>query len=216
MVRPGRDPGHGSAKAEVRGLENMTPFDVVALVFLVGWFIVGYVQGIVRRVFGIIALVFALLVAAQLRQPLGDYLAQQWTNAPAEYSDMVAFGALFLAMWIALSVGIQLAYRPAPLLPRYPAVDEVLGGVLGLLEAALLLIVLLLVTDPYFTSTAGQSAAAGEFAPVRTLHDLLNSSLTADYLRHHVIPGIVGLLGFLFPSDVVQTFRSALAAWRLA
>lgn len=194
-------------------MENMTPFDVVALLFLVAWFIVGYAQGIIRRLFGIVALVFALLVAAQLRGPLGDYLAQQWTTAPAEYSDMVAFGALFVALWIALSIGIQLAYRPAPLLPRYPVIDEILGGVLGVLEGAILLIVLLLVTDPYFAGQSGQVASSGEFAPFRNLHGFLDDSLTAAYLRDNVIPNILAVLGFLFPHDVVDTFRAAFWSW---
>jgi len=191
----------------------MTPFDVVALVFLVAWFIIGYVQGLARRLFGIIALIFSLLVAAQLRGPLGDYLSQQWTNAPPQYADMVAFGALFLALWIALSVGIQVTYQPAPILPRYPALDEVLGAILGLLEGVLLLVVLLLVTDPYYATTAGANAAAGEFAPLRSLHDALNDSITASYLRDHVIPNILALVGGIFPHDIVDTFSAAIRSW---
>jgi len=189
-------------------MEDMTPFDVVAFLFLLGMFILGYVQGMARRIFGIIALVFSLLVAAQLREPLGSYLAQEWTNAPPAYSYMVAFGALFLALWIALSLGIQLAYRPAPLLPRYPVIDEILGGVLGVLEGVLILVVLLLVTDPYFLGSAGQAAAAGEFQPVRALHDLVTGSLTAAFLRDHVITNILAGVGFLFPTDVVDTFSA--------
>jgi uncharacterized membrane protein required for colicin V production len=189
-------------------MEDMTPFDVVAFLFLLGMFILGYVQGMARRIFGIIALVFSLLVAAQLREPLGSYLAQEWTNAPPAYSYMVAFGALFLAFWIALSLGIQLAYRPAPLLPRYPVIDEILGGVLVVLEGVLLLVVLLLVTDPYFLGSAGQAAAAGEFQPVRALHDLVTGSLTAAFLRDHVITNILAGVGFLFPTDVVDTFSA--------
>ncbi len=196
-------------------MEAMTPFDVVAFLFLVGWFILGYFQGLTRRAFGIVALLFSVVIAAQLRQPLGDYLAGEWRSAPTEYSYMVAFGALFLAFWIALSVGIQLAYRPAPLLPRYPAVDELLGGVLGVLEGAILLVVLILVTDPYFQSAAGKAAAPGEFSPLRSVHDLFDSSLTASFLRHQVISNVLAVVGFLFPNDVVETFRSGLAQLRL-
>lgn len=192
-------------------MENMTPFDVAAFLFLVGWFILGYFQGLTRRAFGIIALVFSLLIAAQLRQTVGTYLAGEWKNAPPEYSYMVAFGAVFLAMWVATSVGIQLFYRPAPLLSRYPVLDEIVGGVLGVVEGTIILIVMLLVTDPYFLSAAGKAAASGEFGPLRSLHELLDTSLTADFLRHHVIPNIFAVLGFLFPQDVVGTFRSALA-----
>lgn len=191
-------------------MEDMTPFDVVAFLFLLGMFILGYVQGMARRIFGIIALAFSLLVAAQLRDPLGSYLAGEWSNAPPAYSYMVAFGALFLAFGIALSLGIQLAYRPAPLLPRYPVIDEILGGVLGVLEGVVLLVALLLVTDPYFLGPAGQAAAAGEFQPLRALHDLVTDSVTAAFIRDHVIANILAGVGFLFPRDVVDTY-SALA-----
>lgn len=192
-------------------MEAMTPFDVVAFLFLVGSFILGYFQGLTRRAFGIIALVFALLVAAQLRQSVGAYLASEWQSAPAGYSYMVAFGAAFLALWVALSVGIQLFYRPAPLLPRYPVLDELLGGLLGVLEGLLLLMVLLIVTDPYFLSEAGKVAAPGEFSPMRSLHDLFDDSLTASFLRHQVIANLFAVLGWLFPQDVVAVFKSALA-----
>lgn len=192
-------------------MEAMTPFDVVAFLFLVGWFIVGYFQGLTRRVFGIIAMVFALLVAAQLREPLGSYLAREWQTAPDEYGFMIAFGALFLGLWIALSIGIQLFYRPAPLLPRYPVLDEILGGVLGVVEGGILLVVLLLITDPYFLSATGKAAAPGEFGLLRSLHDLVNDSLTASFLRHQVIANLLAVLGGLFPHDVVETFRFAVA-----
>jgi uncharacterized membrane protein required for colicin V production len=197
-------------------MENMTPFDVVAFLFLVGWFIVGYFQGLTRRIFGILALVFSLLIAAQVRAQLGAYLAGEWTTAPDEYGYMVAFGALFLALWVAISIGIQLAYRPAPLLSRYPVLDEILGGVLGVIEGLIVLVIVVMVTDPYFLSSAGQSAAPGEFTPLRSLHELFDDSVTADWLRHGVIPAIFAIFGFLFPQDVVGTFKAALArlTWR--
>ena len=197
-------------------MEDMTSFDVVAFLFLVGWFILGYVQGTARRIFGIIALVFSLLVAAQLRQPLGDYLASQWTTAPREYSYMVAFGALFTAFWVAISLGIQWAYRPAPLFQKYPVIDEILGGLLGIVEGGILIVVVLLVTDPYFHGTAGQTASGGEFPVFRALHDFLNDSVTAKYLRENVIPNILAVVGFLFPQDVRDVFPTALRLLRLA
>ena len=187
-------------------MEDMTPFDVVAFLFLVGMFILGYVQGLARRIFGIIALVFSLIVAAQLREPFGSYLAHEWTSAPPEYGYMIAFAALFLAFGIALSIGIQVTYSAAPLLPRYPVIDELLGGVLGVIEGGFLLAVLLMVTDPYFLSTAGQTAVGGEFAPLRAVHDFVTDSLTADFLRHSIIANVFALLGFLFPRDVVDAF----------
>jgi hypothetical protein len=160
-------------------------------------------------------MLFALLVASQLREWLGAYLAEQWQAAPSSYGFMVAYGALFLALWIALSVGIQLTYRPAPLLSRYPVLDEVLGGVLGVVEGMLLLVIVVIVTDPYFLSPEGQAAAGGEFGPIRWLHDLFNDSLVAGFVRDQIVPNLFVVLGFLFPKDVVDTFRSSLTnhAW---
>jgi uncharacterized membrane protein required for colicin V production len=196
-------------------MENMTPFDVVAFLLLMGMFILGYVQGLVRRAFGIIALLFSLIVAAQLREPLGTYLAHEWTTAPPEYSYMIAFGGLFLAVGVALSLGIQLTYHSGSLFPRYPVVDEVLGGMLGVVEGGILIVAFLMITDPYFQATAGHAAATGEFTPIRTVHEFMSDSLTADALRHSFIANLVAVLGFMFPQDVVETFTAAIRA-RLA
>ena len=98
----------------------MTPFDVAMFLALFGMFIIGYAQGLTRRLLGIAAILFSLGLAGQLRNWLGGYLAQQWTNLPADYGYMVGFGAVFVAAAVTLSFGIQISYRPAPLLYRYP------------------------------------------------------------------------------------------------
>jgi uncharacterized membrane protein required for colicin V production len=189
-------------------MEAITPFDLVSFVVLLGMFILGYMQGVTRRVFGLVAILFALGVAMELRQSLGSYLAQQWTNAAAQYAYMVAFGALFLALAIALTIGIQIAYRPAPLFPTYPVLDEILGGLIGLFEGFVFLMILVLVMDPYYSTTAGDTAAAGEFGPLRSLWQALDPSLTASIMRDSVIPSVVRVVSFLVPEDIRQTFGS--------
>jgi len=195
-------------------VDRITPFDLVIFLALLAMFVVGYAQGVIRRLLGIAAILFALVLGSYLRAPLGAYLANEWTSIDDTYSFMVAFGAVFLAAAVTLSLGIQITYRPAPLFQRYPVLDEILGGLLGVLEGGILLVVLLLITDPYFRGTAGQVAAVGEFPLFRVLHDGVNDSLTAKYLRDQLIPNILAVLGFLFPHDVVETFSSA--ARRLA
>jgi uncharacterized membrane protein required for colicin V production len=195
-------------------MEAITPFDLVSFIVLLGMFILGYMQGVTRRLFGLVAILFSLGVAIQVRQPLGSYLAQQWTNAPAEYAYMVAFGAVFLALAIALTIGIQVAYRPEPLFPKYPVLDEILGGLIGLLEGFIVLMILVLVMDPYYAGTAGKAAAAGEFLPLRSVWEALDPSLTASIMREGVLPGVVGAFRFLVPEDIAKTF--AVIASRLA
>jgi uncharacterized membrane protein required for colicin V production len=192
-------------------MDRITAFDLVILLALLAMFVLGYAQGVVRRLLGIAAVVFAIILGSYLREPLGGYLANQWTNIEDSYSFMVAFGAVFLATWLTLSLGIQITYRPAPLFQKYPVLDEILGGLLGVLEGFLILVAIILILDPYFTQPeVREEVGIGEFTLLRTLFDLMDKSLTADILRHNVIPPILAVFGFMFPSDVRNTFRTAL------
>jgi uncharacterized membrane protein required for colicin V production len=194
-------------------VEQIQPFDLVIALVLLAMFIVGYAQGLVRRILGIAAILFSLVLGAMLRQPLGMYLSNEWTTIDPSYSYMVAFGAVFVAAAVTISIGIQVSYRPAPLFPRYPALDEILGGLLGVVEGILILIAILLILDPYYTQPAVKDhAGIGEFALLRTLHGFLDTSLTASILRNNVIPAFLAVFGLLIPQDVKDTFARALTA----
>ena len=194
-------------------MERIQTFDLVIGLALLAMFIVGYAQGVVRRLLGIGAILFSLILGALLRPTVGGYLANEWTTIIPQYSYMVGFGAVFVAAAVTLSLGIQISYRPAPLFPKYPVLDELLGGLLGVLEGLLILVAILLITDPYFNlQTAKDNVGLGEFGLLRTLHDFLDPTLTADVLRHTVIPVILMLLGFLFQQDVKDAFARAFTA----
>jgi uncharacterized membrane protein required for colicin V production len=196
-------------------VERITTFDLVIFLALLAMFVLGYAQGLVRRLLGIGAIIFSLILGAQLRQPLGGYLANEWSGIAASYSFMVAFGAVFAAAAITLSLGIQITYRPAPLFPRYPVLDELLGGILGVIEGIIILVALLLILDPHYNqASVQQRVGLGEFTPLRELHRLLNDTLTADLLRHTLIPGILAVFGFLFPQDVRDAFARVLLVRR--
>jgi len=191
---------------------SIQPFDLVIFLALLAMFVVGYAQGVVRRLLGIAAILFAIVLGSYLRAPLGAYLANEWTSIADSYSFMVAFGAVFVATAVTLSIGIQITYRPAPLFQRYPVLDEILGGLLGVLEGFIILIAVLLILDPYYNQpSVRETVGQGEFTLLRTLHDFLDTSLVADILRHGVIPLILAVVGFLFPQDVRDAFRSAAA-----
>ena len=191
-------------------MDRITPFDLVIFLALLGMFIVGYAQGVIRRLLGIAAILFAIVLGSYLRAPLGAYLANEWTNIDDTYSFMVAFGAVFAATAITLSIGIQITYRPAPLFQKYPVLDEILGGLLGVLEGFIILIAVVLILDPYYTQPkVRETVGIGEFTALRTLFGFLDTSFVVDILRHSVIPAILGVVGFLFPQDVRDVFRAA-------
>lgn len=196
-------------------MEAIKPFDLVIVLALIAMFIVGYAQGTVRRLLGIAAIVFSLILGVQLRQPLGEYLSNEWTSIATAYSFMVAFGAVFLATAVTLSIGIQITYRPAPLFKRYPVLDEIVGGLLGVVEGFLILIAILLILDPYYTTpSVRETVGFGEFGLLRTVHEWLDDTVIVGILRDNVIPGLLALFGFLFPQDVRDTFARALTARR--
>ncbi|MES1239442.1 MAG: CvpA family protein, partial [Chloroflexota bacterium] len=61
-------------------MDRLQTFDLVLLLALLAMFIVGYAQGVVRRLLGLGAVVFSLVLAALLRQTVGGYLANEWTS----------------------------------------------------------------------------------------------------------------------------------------
>jgi len=189
-------------------VDQITAFDLVIFLALLAMFIVGYAQGLIRRLLGTAAIILSIVIAALLRPPLGDYLAQQWTTIGPAYSHMIAFGAVFLAAAVTFSLGIQITYRPAPLLTRYPVLDEILGGIVGVIEGIIILVAVMLTLDPYYTLPEVQDTVGrGEFELLRTLHGFLDETWTAGVLRETIIPALLSVFGFLFPADIVETFR---------
>ena len=188
----------------------MTPFDLVMILGLLACFIIGYAQGITRRLLGIGAILFSLGLGAQLRTPFGGYLAGEWSTIAADYSFMFGFGAVFVASAVAISILIQISYRPAPLLWRYPVLDELLGGCLGVLEGLLIFMAVLIIMDPYFLGGSGAGAAAvpGEFGLLRNLSTFIDDSIFASVMRENVIPGLFVVFGFIFPPEVVDHFTA--------
>jgi uncharacterized membrane protein required for colicin V production len=196
-------------------VDRIQTFDLVIFLALLAMFVVGYAQGVIRRLLGIGAVLFSLVLGALLRPGVGQYLANEWTTIIPQYSYMVGFGAVFTASVVALSLGIQISYRPAPLFQKYPVLDEIVGGLLGVLEGLLFLVAFLVITDPYFhLDAAKEHAGIGEFGLLRTVHDLVDPTLSADILRHSVIPIVLAVLGFVFPQDVRDAFARVLTARR--
>ena len=179
--------------------ENL--FDLLVLLLLIAAFVVGYLQGTVRRLLGIASVIVSLVLAAQLSVPLGNYLAQNWGQFPPGYSRMIAFAVLFGIGVISLAVITQLYYERGPFMPRYPLVDPLLGGVLGIVEAMLLIGVLVLVLDSYF-ATPNLIVSAGEFVFVRDFFGAMDISRTADLYRGTLIPAFFAVLGFFIPEYI--------------
>jgi uncharacterized membrane protein required for colicin V production len=191
----------------VDAIAKVKSVDLLVFFAFFAMFILGFMQGVIRRLLGIASMLISLLVGAQLWGPLGTFLASHWTQYAPGYDHMIAFGTIFVVGTVGSTIVLQLFYKPVPLFAKYPSVDEVLGGLLGLVQGALVLAAFYLITDPFFT-VAGTTAQGNEFPFIRQIHEALDNSVTADIVRHQFVPTVLFFFGALFPSDVVSVFRS--------
>ncbi len=189
----------------IGSITSIKGVDLLIFFIFFGLFVLGFMQGVLRRLLGIASLLLSLLIAAQLRAPFGDFLATNWTQYSSPYNHMLAFGSVFVAFSVASTVALQFFYKSTPLFARYPALDEILGGVLGLVQGALILVAFYLITDPFF-SIYGQVPQPNEFPFVRQIFDALQGSVTADVTRHNLVPFLLMFFGGIIPSDVTSVF----------
>ena len=183
--------------------ENL--FDLLIVLLLVTAFIIGYLQGSVRRLLGIASMLFSLVVSAQLREPFGDFLAHNWTQFPSEYSRMIGWAIVFLVLVVAFAIVTQIYYERGKIMPRYPMVDPIVGGLLGVFEGGLLVGIGILILDSYFRG-AGVVINTSEFLTLRDLDHAIDVSQTARLFRHDLIPFLLFFIGGLMPGEARRLF----------
>ena len=156
-------------------ITSLNLFDLVVILFLVGMFVLGFIQGSIRRVVGILCMTFSFFLAAVLSVPVGEFLAGYWTYHPTQYSVMIGFLAVFVTSVVALFLLVQGTYQKTQLFAKYPVIDEVLGGVLGVLQGLLLLLFLTIILDQYFLY-APTVAKTDELPLLRPFWEAINES----------------------------------------
>ena len=145
------------------------------------------------------------MLAAQVRGPLGDFLVGNWTQFPAEYSRMLAFGLVFVLVSVTFTIIIENVYERSPILPRYPGVDPIVGGILGVVEAGIAIGAGVIILDSYFRD-AGAIVRPNELLFIRDFWHALDVSATARVYRDDLINAFFVLLGGLFPEDIRALF----------
>jgi uncharacterized membrane protein required for colicin V production len=184
-------------------LSSLTIFDLVYFLFLFGFFVLGFAQGTIRRLLGLAAVMFSFLLAANLRDPLGSFLAANWTQFPREYAYMLGFLIVFLTAWIGFTVAIQTFYTTQPLWEKYRFVDEVIGGILGVIEAGLLLVIAIVILDSFFL-IPGIPPSGNELHFVRGFWEYMDAAQVTAFFRENVVPVFFAIFGLFIPDDIEQ------------
>ncbi len=186
-------------------LGGVNTIDLLIFLYLMAFFVLGFAQGTIRRLIGIASILFSFLFAANIAEPLGGYLGSNWTQFSKEYSTMIGFGTVFVASAIAFALVAQGLYKTQPLFQKARFADELLGGVLGLVQACLILGAVLIILDSFFR-IPGIAADPQEVSFLRDVWDALNSSKAADIFREALIPAFFTLTGFLVPDWIERSY----------
>jgi uncharacterized membrane protein required for colicin V production len=181
-------------------LQSATLFDVVIVLVAMGLFVTGWLQGAIRQLLGIAAFILAFLLAANLREPLGDFLARNWTFNDRGFNFLLAWLGLWLAWAITLQIAVQSFYRRIVIDRRVVIVDELIGGLLAAFQVLLVVSLLAIIFESYYPSDAlPKELHDAEWA--RSFERLLQDSAIVGVLRDSLIPAILVVLGPLLPSE---------------
>ena len=184
---------------------DISVFDLIMLLVLFGAFIVGFMQGTIRRLLGIISIVFSFFFAANVKEPLGEFLGASWDQFPPEYGEMIGFLTIFMAGVIASSIVIQGTYKKTALFEKYQFVDEIIAGFLGVFQVVMFLTFVTLILDTYFL--LGFTVDPQEIHHLRNFWTPLTESETGRILHQTIIPRFVDIFGLLLPESVEAIYR---------
>jgi uncharacterized membrane protein required for colicin V production len=189
-------------------LAGISTVDLLIVLYFIGFFVLGFAQGTIRRLLGILSILFSFLLAASLAGPLSEFLGANWRQFTPEYSYMVGFLTIFVASSVAFALVIQGFYKPQPLFQKARFADEILGGILGIVQAALILGALLVILDSFFR-IPGIPPDADELPFLREIWTAIDPTKTAELFRGTLIPVFFLLTGLFIPNRIEAMYPSA-------
>jgi len=175
--------------------------DLLIVGFFGLFFILGFAQGTIRRLIGIGSILFSFLFAANLSAPLGSFLGKNWTQFSPEYGQMIGFLFVFIGGCLVFAILAQGFYKPQPLFEKARFVDELLGGILGLIEAGLILLCFVVILDTFFYAT-GIPKDSDELPFLRDVWGALNGTVIVPFFRESIIPLFMTVFAFFVPTAI--------------
>jgi len=186
-------------------LNGVGTIDLLIVLYFLGFFVLGFAQGTIRRLLGIGSILFSWFLAALIAEPLSNFLGANWTQFPKEYSYMVGFATIFFASSISFALVVQGFYKPQPLFQKARFADEIIGGILGLVQAAIIFGAVLIILDSFFRIPA-MPVDPQELPLARELWGALDGSRFADVFRDSLIPAFFLLTGLFVPDEIEAAY----------
>jgi uncharacterized membrane protein required for colicin V production len=186
-------------------LGGANTFDLLLVLVLFAAFLLGFMQGTLRRLLGILSMLFAFFLAANVKEPLGSFLGREWQQFAPQYGEMIGFLAVFIAAVIATTLVIQGTYTKTSLFEKYEFLDELIGGALGVFQAFMFLVMIAIILDSFFLLNIPKDA--DELPFLRSFWESLTASGTGDLLHGTILPRVVTIFAFLLPGSIRALYR---------
>jgi uncharacterized membrane protein required for colicin V production len=180
--------------------------DLLLVLYFMGFFVLGFAQGAIRRVIGIASILFSFLFAATLSEPLGNFLGANWAQFSRQYSYMIGFGTVFLAAALAFALVVQGFYKPQPLFAKARFLDEIIGGLLGIIQAGLILGAVIVILGSFFL-IPGIDRDPEELLGLREVWTALQDSRIVDFFMATLIPGFFSIFDLFIPDSIQVWFQ---------
>ena len=145
--------------------------------------------------------------AAAVSEPLGSFLGANWAQFSRQYAYMVGFGTVFIASALAFALVAQGFYKPQPLFAKARFLDEILGGLLGLVQAGLILGIVIVILGLFFL-IPGIPQDPQELLGLRELWTALDQSKIAEVFQGTLIPIFFSIFDLFIPDSIQVYFPS--------
>lgn len=181
-------------------LQKLSPIDLLIVASLAAGVFAGFTGGMIRYLLSGAVVILAFIIASQLRDPMYDLLGF-WEAFNPDLRRQIVFLVLFVGLTVGGWFIVRVFWRGTRL-PIAKQLDELGGAVLGLLFAALLIVMTMVVMDTFFRSAPdGVIAGAG---PLKGFYEAMDSSVLVDFLRTALIPTFAQLARPFVPKEIAE------------
>lgn len=180
--------------------------DLVMLLFIAGFVRGGWSSGFIRRLVGLAFMVISFVAGAYLRTPAGALVHTFLPKIPQQYADMVGYAVAFSALLIVLNLASGFVLRHIAKTGIAHRTDQILGLILGGIEAVLILSAAIVILHTYTDPNASTSGLG-------FLHDIrvqVDDSTIGKLLEDTLVPLVLIVLGPLLPKDISSIVPSTI------
>lgn len=182
----------------MEALGELNWIDLAIILVLAAGVFAGFTQGMISYVLNALVVIVAFILASQLKDPILDLLGF-WTAFSPEGRELLIFVLLFFGLTIAGWFIVRATYRRTRL-PVAKQIDEIGGAIFGLIFAALVISLQLIVLDSFFATQEVGGWLAGYY-------DALNSSFIVGFFRETLIPAVGYVARPFVPDEIAALLR---------